>query len=286
MSNFCNIKVNTVPLDSSSANHRLSVSIVLYRPNLGVLRSCLEHLNLSCTKLTDQKRVAVWLVDNSHTPEWQQRIQSLVDQSKLNNLTITYLAKPSNPGYGAGNNIALMQTTAQYHLVLNPDVYMEADCLQLAVGYMQQHPRCVHLAPATFFPNGEIQPLCRRNISLKTQFLRSFAPAWLKKVFGQRLLKDEYLDHDYKQAMHNVEFLSGCFMLLKTAVAQNIGGFDEKYFMYVEDADLTRRLLAVGDNIYYPKARIVHQWERQSYKMTKLTLHHIWSSLYYWWKFR
>ncbi len=275
-----------MPDTADNVHSKLSVSIVLYKPKLDVLHTCLQHLNQACQQLDDNKPVQLWLIDNGHTAEWQQKIQSLVDQSELNNLNITYLAKPYNPGYGAGNNMALMQTTAQYHLVLNPDVYMEADCLQLAIGYMQQHAHCVHLAPATFFPGGETQPLCRRNISLKTQFLRSFAPAWLKNAFEQRLLKDEYQEHDYKQVMHNVEFLSGCFMLLKTKAAQSIGGFDEKYFMYVEDADLTRRLLKIGDNIYYPKARIVHQWERQSYKMTKLTLNHIWSCLYYWWKFR
>lgn len=267
-------------------NSLLSVSIVVYRPDLNVLRVCLNHLNRAAGQLQGTQAIALYLIDNGHTPEWQQTLDSFLLELELHHLDILYIAKPDNPGYGAANNIAIFDSTAQYHLVLNPDVFMEADCLQQSLDYLTQHPNCVLLAPATFYPDGERQYLCRRNISLWTQFLRSFAPSFVKRLCQQRLALDEYRDHDYDQPMHNVEFLTGCFMLMKTSAAQHVKGFDEKYFMYVEDADISRRLLQVGDNIYYPNARIVHQWARLSNRKLKYTLHHIHSSWRYFCKFK
>lgn len=267
--------------------HRtLSVSIVLYKPDLNVLANCLRCLDIACKPINQANATQVWLIDNGHNAEWQQKVNKLYSSLKLPHVDIQYIANPSNPGYGGGNNIAIKQSNTDYHLVLNPDVFMEPDCLFESISYLKQHPNCVHLAPSTVGDDGERHNLCRKNISLYTQFLRSVAPSFLKRLHKQRLLDDEYQQLDYNQPMHNVEFLSGCFMLLKTAAAKKIGGFDEKYFMYVEDADLTRRLLEIGDNIYLPKARIVHLWARFSSRKLKYLLHHVHSSIHYCWKFR
>ncbi len=275
-----------VHFNPETHNQLISVSIVVFRPDLNVLRVCLNDLNQAAGQLGNKLPIALYLIDNGHTAEWQTTIKEFLAELELQHIDTLYIARPDNPGYGAGNNVAIFDTAASYHLVLNPDVFMEADCLKQALGYLTGHPNCALLAPATFYPDGDRQYLCRRNISLWTQFLRSFAPSGVRRLCQQRLDHDEYRDHDYNQPMHNVEFLTGCFMLMKTEAAKQIKGFDEKYFMYVEDADLSRRLLQVGDNIYHPDARIVHQWARLSHRKLKYTLHHIHSSWRYFCKFR
>ncbi len=264
----------------------LSVSIVVYHPDLDMLHKTTSHLDAAVAAMGLNAPVALTIIDNGHTASWQQDIEQRIITQTHPHLAISYLALPENPGYGAGNNKAIMTSQAQYHLVLNPDAFLAEDCLRQAFDYLQQHPKCLLLAPSVTYENGDRQYLCRKNLNPLTQFLRSFAPGPLKKRFQQRLHSDEYRDHDYEQPMHNVEFMTGCFMLLQTQAAKDIGGFDDRYFMYVEDADLTRRLLRLGDNIYLPNAQIVHAWAKLSGSKLKYRWIHSMSCLRYWWKFR
>ncbi|MDF1795387.1 MAG: glycosyltransferase family 2 protein [Coxiellaceae bacterium] len=264
----------------------LSVSIVVYRPDIDMLYKTTSHLDAAVACLGLSYRVALTIIDNGHTKSWQRSIEQRISADAHPHLDISYLALPENPGYGAGNNKAIMASSAEYHLVLNPDAFLAKDCLQQALDYLQQHPKCLLLAPSVTYENGERQYLCRKNLSPLTQFLRSFAPGPLKKCFHKRLHSDEYRDHNYEQPMHNVEFMTGCFMLLQTQAAKDVGGFDDRYIMYVEDADLTRRLLKLGDNIYLPTAQIVHAWTKLSSNKLKYRWMHSMSCLRYWWKFR
>ncbi len=263
----------------------LSVSIVIYRPDMTVLNKTIRHLDSAIATLELEAPVELTIIDNGHTAEWQQRFEQQITAGEYPHLGIHYIACPENPGYGAANNKAIIASNAHYHLVLNPDAFLDPDCLHHAFAHLLKHPNCLLLAPATFYENGNRQYLCRKNLNPLTQFLRSFAPAPIKHVFQKRLDQDEYRDYDYEQPMHNVEFMTGCFMLMKTQAVKTVGGFDEHYFMYVEDADLTRRLLTLGDNIYLPTARIVHAWAKLSGSRLKYRWIHIKSCLYYWRKF-
>lgn len=264
----------------------LSISIVVFEPNLDKLKKTIQHLFIAAKNLNDDNSIVVQIINNSHSQASADQITALFSEFNHPPLHITYIGAEKNLGYGSANNLSLLKSKAKYHLVLNPDAYLAPDCLTIAIDYLENNKNCVLLSPAVYYENGERQYLCRKNITFFSQFLRALAPQFIKKLFKNYLDKIEYLDHDYSQPIHDVPFLTGCFMLLRTKPTQEIGGFDERYFLYVEDADLTRRLLTVGNTIYYPKAKITHSWARMAYKNRKCQWYAIASALKYCWKFK
>lgn len=81
--------------------------------------------------------------------------------------------------------------------------------------------------------------------------------------------------------MMNVPYLSGCFMFLRVSVLKEVGLFDERYFMYLEDTDLSRRIHKKYKTIYYPFVHIIHEYSKGSYKNIKLLIYHIHSAIKY-----
>lgn len=79
----------------------------------------------------------------------------------------------------------------------------------------------------------------------------------------------------------SVPTLSGCFLIIKSSILLKLGGFDERYFMYMEDVDLVRRIGASFDTIYYPSVHVVHAYEKGSYKNFKLLRYHLLSAILY-----
>jgi len=89
--------------------------------------------------------------------------------------------------------------------------------------------------------------------------------------FRKSLNKTEYGNESYEEVMYNVPFLSGCFMFFRTHNLSEVGFFDERFFLYLEDADITRRILTKYNNAYYPGAVIYHHYKMGSYKSLRLT---------------
>jgi GT2 family glycosyltransferase len=83
----------------------------------------------------------------------------------------------------------------------------------------------------------------------------------------------------------NPPVLSGCFLLVRMTIARKINFFDERFFMYLEDTDLSRRMNQQFQTVYYPEVSIIHHYEKGSYKSNKLLLYHISSAFKYFWKY-
>ena len=84
------------------------------------------------------------------------------------------------------------------------------------------------------------------------------------KLRNEYTLKDQIIVRPI-----DVEFCSGCFMITRTEALLRIGGFDERYFLHFEDADLTRELKKIGRTVYNPDIEVVHKWERDNRKINK-----------------
>lgn len=186
-----------------------------------------------------------------------------------------------NLGYGSGHNIAIKKSVekgADYHVVLNPDVHWEGDVIKLLVEFMDEHRNCGLVMPKVLYPNGDIQYLCKMLPTPIDLFGRRFIP-W--KKYQER--------HDACFEMHwtrydklmEVPSLSGCFMFMRVDVLREVGGFDERFFMYAEDLDLCRRIGEVSKTMYLPDVSIVHEYEKGSYKNKKLLKYHICSVVKY-----
>lgn len=267
-------------------NLTVTASLVLYKPDLCVLERVL---------LTMQKAAAVarrsfptifevTLVDNSDDLSIHSGIESWLNGLRpcLSDWNVHLIRSTGNVGYGSGNNLVIEQANSDYHLVINPDVFVDANALEQCLCFMEADPSVGLLSPAVFGEDGERHFLCKRYPTLFVMFLRSIAPGVLNRLFDPVIRQFEMRDCDYNKTIHPLEYPSGCFMFFRTKVLKKIGGFDPGFFLHYEDADIGRRLLAVARSVYVPHVRVVHRWSRDTHRSLRSKLITVRSGFRYW----
>ncbi|MFA6144575.1 MAG: glycosyltransferase family 2 protein [Sulfurimonas sp.] len=235
---------------------KLTISIVLYNNPVSMLENAIKSV------LNTALNVKLYLIDNSPMDELKQL--AFLDHR------IAYIHNPSNPGFGAAHNIALhksIQEKRTYHLVLNPDVYFDRGVLEEIVEYMDTHSDTGLLMPKVLYPNGKIQYIAKLLPTPWDLFARRFVPikSYLDKL--NRIYSLTFFDYS---TVVEIPFISGCFMFIRIDTLKKIGFFDEHYFMYLEDADLSRRIGTVAKTVLYPHVSIYHEYERGAHKNVKL----------------
>lgn len=241
-------------------NHRrVNASIVLYKTDEREIIQIVRCLR-TCS-LIDK----IFLIDNSPQPLFnaETRLDDAVD----------YIVRQDNPGYGAGHNIGLRKSIAlgaAYHLVLNSDLAFDPNVIDALYSFMEMHPRVAHVMPRILDEQGNLQYLCKLVPSPADLLLRRILP----KQMRQRALHDfEMRWSEYDRPMF-VPYLSGCFMFLRTDALGQVGLFDERFFMYPEDIDLTRRLAAKFATAYYPRVHVIHRHGAASHKSLRMFILH------------
>ncbi|MBZ4193407.1 MAG: glycosyltransferase [Candidatus Contendobacter sp.] len=239
---------------------RLGVSIVTYAPNLPLLTQVLAQLGQALRharqhgELTEARLI---LVDNGPGSGWREPLQQLLETT-AGSVPFELLTGHGNLGYGAGHNLALQRSTADLHLILNPDVLLEEDALSVGLAFLAAYPEVGLVTPAVWDPAGQRQYLCKRYPTVLDLALRGFAPAGLRRWFQARLDRYELRDQIGDALFWDPPVVSGCFMLGRQASLAQVGGFRPEYFLYFEDFDLSLRLAAVSRLVYVPQIRIVH----------------------------
>lgn len=240
----------------------LNISIVLYHPNWEqeVLPLVEELLRVKCLH-------KLYLLDNSEAREVYPK--TVIKHSKLR-----YMQMPSNLGYGRAHNVALRESAYRridLHLVMNSDIRVKAEDIDAMHDWMMVNPQVGQLMPKVLNPDGTQQYLAKRLPTPLDVFGRRFLPAWL---MAKRNKRYELRDKDLERPI-NAPYLSGCFMLIRTQAAVEAGLFDERYFMYPEDIDLTRSIHRNWLTLYYPEWTIVHDHAQASYKNKHMLRIHI-----------
>ena len=246
----------------------LTASIVTYNSDFNKLSKTIDTFN-QCTL---KKELIIH--DNNSKPTYREA---------LNNLEVTTILDGPNKGFGFGHNRAFGKSNeSKYHLILNPDVEIPVNTLEKMISFMDQNKDIGLLSPKILFPDGRMQYLNKRNPTFFNLFARRFFPAFFKKCTPIKKKMDYYimLDKGYN-CNYEVPYLSGCFMLFRAKAFKKINGFDEGFFMYLEDADITRRAGQISKCFYFCDASIIHYWQKGSYKSWKLTWISIKSSFYY-----
>jgi GT2 family glycosyltransferase len=245
----------------------ITISIVLFHTDKKEVENVLRLINASA--LTKK----IYLIDNSENDDL-----NIFSRSR----NVEYIYNNANLGYGAGHNIAIYKAKelSKYHLIMNSDIEFNPVILEQAFVCMETNSDIGMLSPQILLPDGELQHFCRKLPTPFDLFVRRFIPGFAKPLFRRFLDNYLLLNKDYSSPM-NIPNLPGCFMFVRTNVLIEIGGFDEKFFLYVEDVDLTRRLHEKSITLYYPKIVIKHSLARGSYKETKLALYHIASAIHY-----
>jgi GT2 family glycosyltransferase len=167
------------------------------------------------------------------------------------------LANPANRGFAAAANQGIVVTATPYVLLLNPDAEIVSGSLDAAVKVAEEHPQAGVIGLLVRNPDGTLQPSARKvptlGEALGHAFVGPFAPdnRWSRA----------YTMADWDRASEReVEWVSGSAMLVRRAAFDEVGGFDESYFMYVEDVDLCTRLRAAGWSVLFsPEVEVVHE---------------------------
>lgn len=213
----------------------------------------------------------------------------IIDNSKSNSLEgfckefdfIEYIHNPSNPGFGAAHNIAIQESInegSKYHFIVNPDIYFSEDVISPMVKFMKDNPNVGMLMPQILNEDGSIQNLPKLLPSPFSILLRKLKkPNFLYKSFIEKYeLRNVPNDQVYEAPI-----LSGCFTLLNLGAIKEIGSYDDRFFMYFEDWDLSRRMNQKYKTIYFPKVSVYHGYESGANKSKKLFKIFLQSAIYY-----
>lgn len=170
----------------------------------------------------------------------------------------TYVPLPSNVGYGSAINAATRQLppSVEWILVVNPDVVLGAGSIDAMVDTGDQDPLIGAVGPKTLTRDGDVYPSARSVPSLRTGVGHAlFANLWLDNPWTRAYRHDT----DTEPVRRDAGWLSGACVLVRRSVFEQLGGFDEGYFMYFEDVDLGYRLGKAGyRNVYEPRATVTH----------------------------
>lgn len=168
----------------------------------------------------------------------------------------------ANLGYGRGHNRAIQWAAgkSRYHIVMNTDLTYGDGVIDGLVDFMDSHPEVGLSMPKVRYPDGRIQRLCRLLPSPVDLIGRRFF-GWTIWAKRRNTL---YEFHDWKyDHVASFPFLSGCFMMMRSSVLHAVGGFDERYFLYAEDLDLSRRMHACSETLFVPDVEVVHEYRSE-----------------------
>ena len=250
--------------DTVSTACSLGVSIVLHENSMPALSATLEKLGENLRDATAVGLLAasrVTLVDNASSPTYRSRLETEFSHDslahRLPGSQVQMHLSESNPGFGSAHNFAHRDATEDFLLILNPDVELADGALREGLSYLREHPGVAAINPRSQREDGAREYLCKRYPAFLDLLLRGFAPAGLRRRFERRLARYEYRDLEEAHAAP-VELLSGACLLCRRQAFAEAGGFDERFFLYFEDFDLSLRLARAGALHFVPTFRIVH----------------------------
>ncbi|UPL50005.1 glycosyltransferase family 2 protein [Hymenobacter sublimis] len=239
----------------------VALSVVIVNYNVCYF---LEQALLSVRRAVEKlgRPVEVFVVDNNS-------VDGSVAMVKTRFPEVILIENHDNPGFSKANNQALRRAQGQYVLLLNPDTVVEEDTFRLCCEFMDQHPKAGGLGVKMLDGQGMFLPESKRG--LPTPWVAFYKIFGLAKLFPKsRRFGRYHLGFLSPEQSHEIEVLSGAFMLMRKAALDQVGLLDEDYFMYGEDIDLSYRLTQGGwKNYYFAGTRIIH-YKGESTKRTSV----------------
>jgi GT2 family glycosyltransferase len=252
---------------------KITASVVLYDTDLSKVGSLIKSLE----KQTYNCELSLVVIDYSINSKYKKIFKSSL-------FNIQYYSK-KNKGFGSGHNYALNATKeSDFHVFLNPDIYFEENLFHELSKYLDQNKQCVACSPIIRNVDNSHQLSGRETPSFINLFLRRFASNF---IITQTLNVNDLNDfRDSKNYYINSPSISGAFIFIRKNILSLTNGFDERYFMYMEDFDFSRRIKQFGEIHYIKKLSINHHFARGSYYKLNLFYHHLISYLKFKFKFK
>lgn len=217
----------------------------------------------------------LYVVDNNSTDGTPEFIRENYPQ-------VCLIEPKTNDGFGAGHNLVLPMLSSEYHIIINPDIVIKDDAIQKMIAYLDSNGDIGALSPKICFPDGREQILGKRSPKLKYLF----ASRMRNEHNPSKLLREYAMLDEDLSVTHDIDNATGCFVVFRTEVFKKLDGFDERFFMYFEDADISLRAAQISRVVYYPDAVIYHVWGRESKRNLKLMRIHICSMFKFFFKWK
>ncbi|MEE9440218.1 MAG: glycosyltransferase family 2 protein [Saprospiraceae bacterium] len=232
---------------NNKINPHISIVIVNYNVRHFIKR-CIESIYKSKTL---DLLIDIHVVDNAS-------IDGSVDMIKSEFPKVRLISNTENVGFSTANNQAIKLCKSKYILILNPDTVVQEDTLQICYEYMDNHLKVGALGVKMIDGSGAFLPESKR--SLPTIWNSISKLSGLSNIFPNSSLFNGYaLGHLDKDKQHKIEVLCGAFMFVRQSIIEKVGMFDERFFMYAEDIDWSKRIIEKGHEVHYiPETTIIH----------------------------
>jgi GT2 family glycosyltransferase len=225
---------------------QLSVIIVNYNVKF-FLEQCLYAVKKACAGIESE----VLVIDNNSTDGSRDWLEQKFDW-------VQFTWQETNDGFGKANNKLLKEAKGEYILFLNPDTIIAEDCLQLCLQEMKRNKNTGGLGVRMIDGSGKFLKESKRGFP--TPAASFFKMSGMASLFSKsKIFAQYYAGHLDQKESHDVDVLAGAFMLLSRKAADATNGFDEDFFMYGEDVDLSYRIQKAGmQNRYFAGTSIIH----------------------------
>lgn len=248
----------------------ISITIVAYH-NYEDIKAAVESMEKYTDSAIDKK---IYIVDNSCLKEDHPvKKEFLLFLSQWED--VEYLDTGDNLGFGKGHNYVLDRLDSRYHGIVNPDILLTEDSLGKIIAFMEQDDAGI-VVPKLVDERGEMIKAYRRELTVWDMFIRFCCPGCFKKRKAYHTM-DEM---DYTK-IFDVPFAQGSFLIVRTDLYKKLEGFDDRFFMYLEDADFCKRANEISVVRYYPDTTVIHKWEKGSHKSGRLLKIHLQSMYRY-----
>ncbi len=225
---------------------QLSIIIVNYNVKY-FLEQCLQSVLLATKNCTAE----IFVVDNNSTDGSKQFLEPLFKE-------VHFIWLPKNMGFAKANNIALAKASGDYILFLNPDTIVAEDSFEKTIAFLQNNTAIGALGVKMIDGSGQFLKESKR--AFPSPSISLFKILGLAKLFPtSKLFAKYHLGNLSANENNEVDVLAGAFMLIPKEVLNIVGSFDEAFFMYGEDVDLSYRIQKAGyKNYYFAETTILH----------------------------
>lgn len=246
---------------------QVSAGIVTYN-NVSEIVSCLNSL----IETTKGMNIEIYVLDNHSSDDTVSVIRKYFPRVHL-------IESSENLGFGRGHNEILKRISSEFHMVVNPDIQFTPEVVSKLTAFMCHYPEVGIVTPKIRNTDGSEQFLPKRDPKFSYVILSKFRPFYF--------FRDEYTraDEDFNKPTRILSS-TGCFFMIRTDMFRKVNGFDEQFFMYFEDADLSRRVRKKSAIVFYPNAFVYHAWKRDNTRSFRGIKIFLISMLKYFWKWK
>lgn len=245
----------------------ISAAIVLFNQDQVTLQKTINAVK-ECDEIKK-----LYIVDNS-------RFDNSLNYKGIDK--IEYRFNKKNLGFGRAHNLILdeIKNKFTHHLVLNPDVFFNPKDIATLVCELEKKDNVAMISPKAIYPSGKIQYSCRKKPTFRELIFRRL------KLNKSYIHQQEYRDFNLTKSFYP-DFVHGFFMLFKTQDFIELQGFDERYFLYMEDADICRKIYVNKKKVlYFPEVEVIHEHQKGSAKSFRLLFYHFSSAMKYFKKWK